>query len=210
MNHTIINETTLAEGYEHLRAADPIMARLIAEYGPYSWKAEDDYFAVLCGSIVSQQLSVKAAASIAERVLRELGGQWKADALLAAPEEEMRALGLSRSKVVYLKDLAAHCAEGRLHLHELPSAANEEVIARLTMVKGIGRWTAEMFLLFGMGRMNVFPVGDLGIKKAIQSNYNLPDLPDKKQMLERAAIWAPYESIATLYLWRSLNNKPSL
>ncbi|WP_171253112.1 DNA-3-methyladenine glycosylase family protein, partial [Acinetobacter baumannii] len=75
---------------------------------------------------------------------------------------------------------------------------------------GIGRWTAEMFLLFGMGRMNVFPVGDLGIKKAIQSNYNLPDLPDKKQMLERAAIWAPYESIATLYLWRSLNNKPSL
>lgn len=210
MDSTSINDRTLAQGCEYLRAADPIMARIINEYGPYHWKEPEDYFAVLCSSIVSQQLSVKAAASITERVLQYFGGQWRQEALLAASEEEMRAFGLSRAKVVYVKDLAAHCADGRLRLDRLTEETNEEVIERLIMVKGIGRWTAEMFLLFGMGRLNVFPADDLGVKKAIQVNYGLLELPTKKQMLEIAAKWVPYESIATLYLWRSLNNKPSV
>ncbi|WP_286883145.1 DNA-3-methyladenine glycosylase family protein [Aneurinibacillus sp. UBA3580] len=208
MNSEVMNERTIMEGMAYLKEADPVIARLIEMYGPYPWRPRSDYFAVLCESIVSQQLSVKAAAAISERVLRYFNGEWKPEVILSAPEEALRELGLSRSKVVYIKDLAAFCADGRLQLEALTSASNDEVVRQLIRVKGIGRWTAEMFLLFGMGRLNVFPVDDLGIKKAIQLHYGFAELPDKKQMLEISARWFPYETLASLYLWQSLNNKP--
>ncbi|NME98863.1 DNA-3-methyladenine glycosylase family protein [Aneurinibacillus aneurinilyticus] len=206
----IMSEHTFELGEAYLAEADPVMAHLIEIYGPYRQTPRSDYFAVLYESIVSQQLSVKAAASITSRVLLHFGGKWEPQAILKAEEEDMRALGLSRSKVVYMKDLASFCATGRLALDSFADASNEEIVRRLIEVKGIGKWTAEMFLLFGMGRLNVYPIDDLGIKKAIQANYNLDELPDKKKMLEIGAKWAPYETIASLYLWRSLNNKPAV
>ncbi|AMA73320.1 MULTISPECIES: DNA-3-methyladenine glycosylase family protein [Aneurinibacillus] len=204
------NEQAFAEGVKRLAEKDPIIGRLIDAYGRYPWKTRTDYFAILCESIVSQQLSVKAAAAIAAKVRAYFSGEWAPQPILAAGEEELRACGLSYLKIRYLKDLAAFFADGRLKEEEFPTLSNEEVVRRLVQVKGIGVWTAQMFLLFGLGRLNVFPVDDLGIKKAIQFNYDLPALPDKKQMIEIGAKWTPYESIACLYLWRSLNNKPEL
>lgn len=210
LTQNIMSEHTFEQGEAYLAGVDPVMARLIEMYGPYRQTPRSDYFAVLCESIVSQQLSVKAAASITSRVLLYFGGEWEPQAILKAEEEDMRTLGLSRSKIAYMKDLAAFCATGRLALDTFADASNEEIVRRLIEVKGIGKWTAEMFLLFGMGRLNVYPIDDLGIKKAIQANYNLDELPDKKQMLEIGTKWAPYETIASLYLWRSLNNKPAV
>ncbi len=197
-------------GIEHLSSTDPIMRELIQMYGDCRVPSRTDSFLVLCESIISQQLSVKAAASICRRFMEYFHNQPTDRLILSAPEDELRALGLSYSKIKYLKDLALHHGDGRLEFEEMGGMSNEEIIDRLIQVKGIGRWTAEMFLIFGLGRFDVFPVDDLGIKKAIQFNYGLADLPGKDEMRAIGQAWAPYESIASLYLWRSLNNKPPI
>jgi DNA-3-methyladenine glycosylase II len=160
---------------------------------------------MLCRSIVYQQLSGKAAGTIMARFL----GLYTSDALtsealLRTADDTLRGIGLSRPKIAYLKDLATKVQDGTLQLEALPVHSDDEVIYQLTRVKGIGRWTAEMFLIFALGRPDVFPVDDLGIRKAIQRVYGYKRMPAPGTMHRHARKWIPYRTIATWYLWRSL------
>lgn len=189
----------------HLRAADPVMAAVIDRVGPCRASVANDgtHFGAVLSSIVYQQLSGSAAATIYGRVLNIFGGREpKPSALLATPDAVLRAAGLSGAKTRYVKDLAAHASDNRFpieQLHELDDAA---IIDTLTQVKGVGRWTAQMFLMFRLGRPDVLPELDLGIQKGIQKAYALRKLPTPKQVARRGAKWAPYRTIASWYLWR--------
>lgn len=183
------------------------MARVIEQVGPCRARAyaEGTHFGAVLQSIVYQQLSGKAAATIHGRVLALFGDKEPTPrALLGTDDARLRAAGLSGQKVRYVKDLAAHAAERRFpieRLHELP---DDEVVTTLTQVKGVGRWTAQMFLMFRLGRPDVLPELDLGIQKGIQRAYGLRRLPTPKQVAKRGAPWAPYRTIASWYLWRVL------
>ncbi|HMA34695.1 MAG TPA: DNA-3-methyladenine glycosylase [Chloroflexia bacterium] len=193
----------------HLRAADPVLAGLITAHGACTLTPEPDLFAALADSIISQQISVKAADAILRRFRALLPtGALDPAAILALPEASIRAAGLSGAKVVYIRDLAAHVVDGRLDLGALATAPDDAVITALTAVKGIGRWTAEMFLIFALGRLDVLPVGDLGLRRAVQRRYALPDLPTPAFLITLATPWRPYRSVATWYLWRSLAEGP--
>jgi DNA-3-methyladenine glycosylase II len=203
---------------EELAAADPVMADLIDRIGPLDLarrlrrRGEDrpaDAFGALLRSIVGQQLSTKAARTIYGRLTDIFGGKTPSPAeLLAADPEEIRGAGLSRPKVAYVRDLAEHVQDGRLHLGRLTDMPDEEVSAELTAIKGLGQWTADMFLMFHLGRPDVLPVGDLGIRRAVERAYGLDEIPDAA-MLERVAEpWRPHRTLACLYLWRSLDNVP--
>ena len=173
--------------------------------------APDDHYGALVRAIVGQQLSVKAAASIYARLIARFGGRPpKPREILAEEPEELRAaVGLSRAKVGFLRSLAEHVLAGELELERLESLGEEDVIAELTAVKGIGRWSADMFLMFHLGRPDVLPVGDLGIRRAIERAYGLPGLPEPGQMEQIAAPWRPHRTLACRYLWRSLANEPA-
>lgn len=191
----------------HLRA-DPDLARVIAQVGPcrFTARAEGTHFDALVRSIIYQQLSGKAAATIHGRVLDIFGGRAPTPAELAAtPDETLRAAGLSRQKLSYLKDLASRVASGAVPLDHLDSLPDDEIIAALVQVKGIGRWTAQMFLMFRLGRPNVLPELDLGIQKGIQRAYRLRSLPKPERVRKIGAKWAPYSTVACWYLWRSLD-----
>jgi DNA-3-methyladenine glycosylase II len=196
----------------HLASADRVMAGLIAQIGPMSieqrrrGRPKTDEYGALLRAIVGQQLSVKAAATIYGRVLELFGGSTpSASELIAADEQALRAAGLSGRKVEYLKDLAAKVASGELELDRFGEMADEEIVAELTAVRGLGVWTAHMFLMFHLGRPDVLPVGDLGIRNAAARAYGL-DSPAAPAELERiAAPWRPYRSLACLYLWESLD-----
>ena len=170
-----------------------------------------DAYGTLMRSIVGQQLSTKAARDD----LRARAGRCSAGTrptpkqLLKADPEELRAAGLSRAKVAYLRDLAEHVEDGALELERLPDLPDEEVAAQLTAIKGLGQWTADMFLMFHLGRPDVLPVGDQGIRRAIQVEYGLRKLPDAKRMQKIAKPWRPYRTLASLYLWSSLDNTPA-
>jgi DNA-3-methyladenine glycosylase II len=197
-----------------LRAADGVMARLIDEHG--ALVREDlknerpgDAYGALLRSIVGQQLSTKAARTIYGRMLELFDGHAPSPLqLLAANPDDIRAAGLSRPKINYLRDLAQHVEDGELELERLDELADEEVIEQLTAVKGIGEWSAHMFLMFHLGRPDVLPVGDQGIRNAIKTQYRLRKLPDAKRMEKIARPWRPYRTLACLYLWSSLDNKP--
>ena len=191
----------------HLRA-DPVMAKVIAEVGAcrFAPVAEGSHFDALVRSIVYQQLSGKAAATIHARLLGLFGGRAPAPAELAAvPDEQLRAVGLSRQKLSYIKDLAARVASGELPLEDLDAMPDDAIIAALVRVKGIGRWTAQMFLMFRLGRPDVLPELDLGIQKGIQRAYRLRSLPTPDRVRKIGARWAPYSTVACWYLWRSLD-----
>ena len=198
-----------------LAASDPVMARLIDEHGDLvrrDLKRErpGDAYGTLVRSIVGQQLSTKAAATIHARVLELFGGHTPTPKqLLEVDPEQMRAAGLSRAKVAYLRDLAQHVEDGALELDRLPELPDEDVAAQLTAIKGLGQWTADMFLIFHLGRPDVLPVGDQGIRRAIQVEYGLRELPDAKRMRKMAKPWQPYRTLACLYLWSSLDNAPA-
>jgi DNA-3-methyladenine glycosylase II len=170
----------------------------------------DDHYGALVRSIVGQQLSTKAARAIYERLLAHFGGRPPTpDEVLAADPEEMRAAaGLSRAKVTFLRSLAEHVLDGSLELDRLDDLADEQVTEELVAVKGLGPWTADMFLLFHLQRPDVMAVGDLGIRRAVMIEYGLDELPDAAQMLETAEPWRPYRSVACRYLWRSLDATP--
>ena len=170
-----------------------------------------DHLSALVGAIVSQQLSTKAAATIFGRFVALFpGGQiLHAQAIHALDDVALRGVGLSGQKVGYLRDLCARIADGRLQLDELEALDDERVIERLTSVRGFGRWTAEMFLMFRLHRPDVLPVGDLGIVNAIQRLYGLRTRPDPKKMLTLGEAWRPYRSVASWYLWQTLRNEPS-
>jgi DNA-3-methyladenine glycosylase II len=196
-----------AEAVDHLRRVDPVLSRLIDRVGrvPPGPRTEGTHFGAIARAIVFQQLSGQAARTIHGRFEALFGGRSPtAEELLATSDEQLRAAGLSRAKVVYLKDLAQRVVTGALpvdRLHELEDAA---LLEALTGVKGIGRWTAQMFLLFRLGRPNVLPDLDLGIRKAIQHVYGLRRTPTPEEVLTRGAVWSPYASVAAWYLWRSL------
>ncbi len=186
-----------------------MLARLVAAHGPCTLTPEPDLFGTLVDSIVSQQLSVKAAATIVGRLAAALpGGRLTPAGILATPDETLRAAGLSGAKTRYVRDLAQHVAAGTLDLAHLAAQPDEDAVAALVAVRGIGRWTAEMFLIFACNRPDILPVDDLGFRRAVQIQYNLPDLPPPATLPPRAEPWRPYRSIATWYLWRSLHNTP--
>jgi DNA-3-methyladenine glycosylase II len=167
-------------------------------------------YGALVRSIVGQQLSTKAAATIYGRLIEQFGGRTPTPAeLLAADPEEVRSAGLSRPKVAYLRSLAEHVEAGELELDRLTALPDEEVIAQLTAVKGLGQWTADMFLIFHLRRPDVLPVGDLGVRRAVERAYGLPELPDAARLTEIGEPWRPNRSLASLYLWRSLDNEPA-
>jgi DNA-3-methyladenine glycosylase II len=192
----------------HLKKADPVMARLIADIGPcrYDVKNFGTHFDALCRSIIYQQLSTKAAGTIHGRFLDLFPDrQPSPDALLALPEETLRAVGLSRQKLNYLRDLAARVHGNELPLEHLDELPDQEIIDYLVQVKGIGVWTAQMFLMFRLGRLDVLPDLDLGIRNAIKKAYRVRGVPTAKRIAKIGAPWRPYASVACWYLWRSLD-----
>ncbi|MBI4852495.1 MAG: DNA-3-methyladenine glycosylase 2 family protein [Acidobacteria bacterium] len=193
---------------EHLTNSDEIMAKLIKLHKPCTLKEHKNHFEVLCDSIISQQLSTKAADTIAKRfqALYSKDNPFSPRAVLNTSTEDLRSVGLSRAKTAYIKDLAENY-QTNLKDRDFQKLSDEEVITLLTSVKGIGRWTAEMFLIFSLNRLDILPVGDLGIKRAVTIEYQLKELVTPKQLIEIGEKWRPYRSVASWYLWRSLNNK---
>ncbi len=195
-----------------LMRRDPVMRRLIERVGPcgLAESQKADPFEALVQAIVWQQLSWKAALAIYGKFLAVFGDERcpTPAELLAVPESALRAAGLSRMKAAYLRDLAAKVLDGTVRLDGLDRLSDEEVIETLTRVKGIGRWSAEMFLIFKLHRPDVLPVDDLGIAKAIQRAYRLRALPSPARMLAIGERWRPYRSVASWYLWESLDTRP--
>lgn len=194
-----------------LSRRDAKMRELIKRYGPCGVRPHTRYFQTLVGSIISQQLSTKAADTIHGRFVGLYAPARfpKAAHIIETPDEHLRSVGISFQKISYIKDLAAKTEDGTLKLSRFSRMSDDEIIEMLTSVKGIGVWTAHMFLIFSLARMDVFPVGDLGVRRAIQLRYGFDQLPNAVEM-ERIADengWRPYRSIASWYLWRSLENK---
>ncbi len=200
----------LSSAVRALRRRDPVLRRIMKQIGPCLLRPQRHYFWALAEAIVSQQLSVAAAATIFGR-LRALyppRREPRPSDLLATPDRRLRAVGLSRQKVAYLKGLSEASLNGHLPWRRFHRMSNEEVIESLTALHGVGRWTAEMFLIFVLVRLDVFPVGDLGLQKAIQQAYRLRRLPSEATMLRLARRWEPYRTVATWYLWASRDGKP--
>jgi DNA-3-methyladenine glycosylase II len=198
------------EAVQHLRRADPILAGVIKQVGrcEFTRREPGSHFAALTRTIVYQQLSGKAAATILGRVHAHFGGRPPSpEELLETPDSILRAAGVSNQKVGYMRDLAAHVCDGRLPVLRLGRLSDDRVIESLTRVKGIGRWTAQIFLMFRLERLDVLPDGDLGIQNAIQRAYGLRRRPKPERVLKIGARWAPYRTIASWYLWRSLDNR---
>ena len=192
----------------HLKRADPILARVIERVGPCRFEplATGSHFNAVVRAIVYQQLSGSAAFTIHSRLLALYRGETPAPAaLLATPEETLRAVGLSRQKIAYMRDLAHRVESSDVPIHALHELSDDEVIEALTRVKGVGVWTAQMFLMFRLGRPNVLPVLDLGIRKAIQRAYRMRSLPSAERIQKLGARWEPHCTIACWYLWRSLD-----
>ncbi len=196
----------IAEAEAHLSATDPLFPPLIARHGPYALGRQDNLFGALVSSIISQQISVKAADSIERRFIAALGGTLEPALIDPLPDTTLRAVGLSGAKVAYIRDLAARVSDGRLDLAALPARDDEAVIAALLPVRGIGRWTAEMLLMFALGRPDVLPVDDNGLRRAMERRCGLSAPARPAAMIAHAAPWRPYRSVATWYLWRSLSD----
>jgi DNA-3-methyladenine glycosylase II len=198
----------LRQALSHVRSADPVMRRLIDAVGPCTLRPERKRFGVLARAIISQQVSTAAARTIRGRlegILDHAG--LTAEGIARLNESELRAVGLSRQKASYLSDLARKTLDGTVPLGRLGRLSDEAVIEALTQVKGIGRWTAEMFLIFSLGRLDVMPCDDLGVRAALRDLYGLKELPGKSTCLELAAPWRPYATIGSWYCWRSLDLK---
>jgi len=208
---TLAHPGATRRAIRHLKRADPTMGRLIARVGACGFQLRSDgaHFDHITRAIVYQQLSGKAAATIYARVHALYGGRPPTPAELArTPAARLRRAGLSRQKLSYLKDLARRAATGRLPLDALESLPDEAVIEALTAVRGVGAWTAQMFLMFRLGRLDVLPVLDLGIQKGMRHAYGLRRLPKPARMERIAATWRPYRSVACWYLWRALEVQP--
>ena len=192
----------------HLQRSDPVLGAVLSRHGPHRFDLRKDgtHFDAIARAIVSQQLSVKAASTIHGR-FRELyaaAGGTPAD-VEDISDARLRQAGLSQQKIAYIRDLARRVASGELDLENVDGMTDEELVERLTTVKGVGKWTAQMFLMFRLGRPDVLPTLDLGIQKAIQRAYGLRKLPSEERVEKVARCWAPYRTIACWYLWRSLD-----
>jgi len=197
---------------EHLRANDPIIAELIARYPAPTFHKHGNYYQELVDSIISQQLSVKAARAIETRFKDLYGGNFPSpEQILDTDIETLRGVGISRPKARYIQDLAMKILDGSVKFDHFDQQSNEEIIAELTAVKGIGEWTAHMFLMFCMGRLNVLPIGDLGIRNGITALYGFTTTAMPQDIIDIANThqWKPYESVASWYVWQSLDNTPA-
>ncbi len=209
--------------YQHFQRVDPLLAEALLRIGdipPITKKGSSaDHFTELCASIISQQLSVKVADVIWTRFVHLFSNaqDWKKgdpepsldpQELLSIPDQVVRDQGISWAKIKYCKDLATKVINQEIHLESLDALSNDEVITELTTVKGIGRWTAEMFLMFALGRPDVFSTGDLGLKRAIQKLYTLESEPTESELIELTQKWSPYRTYASRILWRVLDNEP--
>lgn len=196
---------------KHLIKVDARMAKVIARTGPCLLMPRRDYFVTLCKAIFSQQLSTIVAASLFKRFRNEFPKQRPTPELLlralTEDAEFFRRCGLSRQKAAYLKDLAEHFVSNRIPTRKLSRMSDEEVIEALVNVKGIGRWTAEMFLMFVLNRPDVLPVDDLGLREGVRDIYQLKERPTPKQVIEMCEHWRPYRSVATWYVWRRNSKK---
>jgi len=202
-----MNASDIQRGIRHLQKTDPIMRDVIRRTGPFTLNLRHDRFHALVQSIVSQQISGKAALSIWKK-LRTIADPLTAERVRTLSLAELRAAGLSQQKVHYIIDLSTHVSEGRLKLSRLGRLSDDAVIEALVEIRGIGVWTAQMFLIFSLGRLDVFPHADLGVRTAIQKLYDLEELPDRETSHRIAQPWRPYASIATWYCWRSLDPPP--
>ena len=192
----------------HFDKNDAVMAQLIRKFGPIKLKRNRNYFIVLCNAIIGQQISVAAASAIAIRFNKLFNGHSPTpQAVMKLPEIDLRKVGLSKQKVAYLKDLSLHFHEKILRPHRLHHMDNDEVIRQLTGVHGIGRWTAEMFLIFSLNRPNVLPIGDLGLQLALKKLYRMRKLPTVKRMRALGRKWNPLETVGTWYAWRVQDEK---
>ncbi|HLV27051.1 MAG TPA: DNA-3-methyladenine glycosylase [Gemmatimonadales bacterium] len=206
----VLTPGRLRAGVAFLRRTDPVLGRAMDALGPCRFEAngQGTHFDALIRAIVYQQLSGKAAATILARVLEQFDGNFPTPLeLLAANEADLRSAGLSRQKLSYLRDLAQHVADGTLMLDDVELLPDDEIERQLVMVKGIGRWSAQIFLMFRLGRPDVLPSADLGIRKGIQALHSLPELPTPAEVAERGQVWAPYRSLASWYLWRLVDTK---
>ena len=196
----------MRKALQHLRQVDPVLAAIIDQVGPYRMNYDEPGFASLAEAIVYQQLHGRAAATIFKRLTDMAGLPLTPSGILALSEEQMRSAGLSKQKLSYLRDLASKAQSGEVEFARFPELSDEEVIEQLTRIKGIGVWTAHMFLMFSLRRPNVLPTGDLGIQNAMKKHYRKRKL--KPLHMEKIArCWAPYRSVACWYLWRSLDIK---
>ncbi|MCM2256633.1 MAG: DNA-3-methyladenine glycosylase 2 family protein [Vicinamibacteria bacterium] len=196
----------------HLRGCDPVMARVVEQVGPCRMEIDQSstLFAALSRSILYQQISGLAAAAIHKRLIALCGGHEVHPAdILAHSIDELRAVGLSRQKATYMHSLAEHVSAG-LSLASVRRVDDEEAIRRLTAVKGVGRWTAEILLMFRLGRLDLLPVADYGIQKAMQKAYGMRSLPRPKRMRRIAAAWSPYRTVACWYLWRFIDGEAAV
>jgi len=202
--------------HEHLAAADPVLAELIGRFGELSFehrrrgRPQTDAYGTLLRSIVAQQVSSKAAAAIYGRVLELFDGRSPAPAeLLAVGPEALRAAGLSNRKVDYIRDLAQHVEDGELELDRLDELSDDEVIEEITAVRGLGLWSAQVFLMFHLERPDVLPTGDVGIRRAVREAYGFDHLPEADELERIAEPWRPYRTLACIYLWESLAATPA-
>jgi DNA-3-methyladenine glycosylase II len=194
-----------------LKKTDPILSLLIDKIGPIRFEMDDDHYEALVGSIIYQQLAGAAARAILNRFKDLYGGRIpRPRQYLATPVAKLRGAGLSPQKISYIKDLAKRLESGRLDLKRLEGLSDGEAVRELDEVKGVGRWTAEMFLIFMLGRTDVLPVDDLGLQKAAKRMYRLRKPPTREKFEELAKKWHPYSSISTLYLWRSTEKPEAL
>jgi DNA-3-methyladenine glycosylase II len=191
----------------HLKKSDPVLRAIIDRVGPCRMEFGPAEFCSLAEAIVYQQLNGKAAVTIFKRFAALAGEPLTPEGILKLSDEQLRGVGLSKQKSAYLKDLAAKTASGLLDFSRLPELSDEEVIKHLTQVKGIGVWTAHMFLMFSLRRPNVLPTGDYGVQMAVKKHYKKRKLPKPKDMEKIARVWEPYRSVACWYMWRSLDIK---
>ncbi len=209
MTHSTLWNKQLNSAENHLSKHDAVMAELIDRFGNCKIVPHTHYYGELVSAIIGQQLSEKAGATIYKRFLTLFDNELPTpEQILAIETKAVRGIGCSYSKVSYMKDLAQHIVDGRLDLAHIATLPNDVVIKQLVAVKGIGEWSAHMFMMFSLGRLDILPTGDLGIRKAMMKLYDLPELPKPAAMHEIALAhgWAPYQSIASWYLWQSLDN----
>lgn len=190
----------------HLRKHDPVVASIVDARGLCKMTVTRNYFQLMVGTVITQQLSTKAARSIYNRLVDTLGGKPRPKDVLAASEAQLRGVGLSRSKVQYVRNVAHAFSAQRMGPRTFARLSDDEVIARLTAIKGIGEWSAHMFLMFGLNRLDVFPIGDLGLRNAIVREYKLRKNPSAKRLHRIGDKWRPYRTIGSLYLWMTYDN----
>jgi DNA-3-methyladenine glycosylase II len=208
---SVANHTLLTQAAKYLSDADPVLKPIINKSGLPTITPQTHYYSRLITSIISQQLSVKAAAAIQKRFTELFNSETPdPEAILKADPELLKATGLSRPKISYIRDLAEHIIAGELDFSNFTNLSNKEIITELTRVKGIGEWTAHMFLMFCMGRLDILAYGDLGVRNGVQALYTLESVPspEEVQQIAKQNHWHPYESAACWYIWRSLENKP--